>query len=144
MFSGDFLYSLDPKDGLLTRHFLSAQNMLAQNIHLNTSTPNQPGTLLLSSRTLHFPNPYIYATRGDMLFVIALPNDPANGLHIVARIRTTLSSITSAMLVSEEGRYLVLAGKGGLRVYRRTLGGASVVEVARLDMRDTPTSLLWL
>ncbi|KAG8740252.1 hypothetical protein FRC10_004552 [Ceratobasidium sp. 414] len=142
---GRFLYLLDPTVGVLSRHFLSDPSVLAQNLALGpgTSKPTA-GTILLSSRSTHFPSAYIYATRGDMLFVISLPNDPSDDLHIVARIKTTLSSVTSAMLVSDEARHLVLGGEGGLRVYQRVMGGARVVEVARLDMQDTPSSLLWL
>ncbi|KAG9100169.1 hypothetical protein FS749_016032 [Ceratobasidium sp. UAMH 11750] len=143
---GRFLYLLDPTAGVLSRHFLSDPTVLAQNLNLDLGTASPPGTgtILLSFRSSRFPNAYIYATRGNMLFVIALPNDPFDDLHIVARIKTTLSSVTTAVLVSDEGRYLVLGGEGGLRVYQRVMGGASVVEVARLDMRDTPSSLLWL
>ncbi|KAG8705588.1 hypothetical protein FRC08_001589 [Ceratobasidium sp. 394] len=143
---GRFLYLLDPTAGVLSRHFLSDPTVLAQNLNLDLGTASPPGTgtILLSFPSSHFPNAYIYATRGNILFVIALPNDPFDDLHIVARVKTTLSSVTAAMLVSDEGGYLVLGGEGGLRVYQRVMGGASVVEVARLDMRDTPSSLLWL
>ncbi|KAG9077667.1 hypothetical protein FRC06_008777, partial [Ceratobasidium sp. 370] len=142
---GRFLYLVDPTAGVLSRHFLSDPAVLAQNLHLDLGRASQSttGTIILSFRSSHFPNAYIYTTRGNMLFVIALPNDPSDDLHIVARVKTTLSSVTSAMLVSDEGKFLVLGGEGGLRVYQRVMGGARVVEVARLEMQDTPSSLLW-
>ncbi|KAF8601437.1 hypothetical protein BDV93DRAFT_524819 [Ceratobasidium sp. AG-I] len=79
-----------------------------------------------------------------MLFVIAPASDPADPPQVVARITTTLTSITSAMLASDEGRYLVLGGEGGLRVYQRMYGGAGLAEVARMELEDRVDSLFWL
>ncbi|KAG9118680.1 hypothetical protein FRC07_006689 [Ceratobasidium sp. 392] len=145
---GKFLYMLNPTDGNLSRYFLSDPTVLAQSLNLNRNTASlsssTTGVILLSSRTSHFPSSYIYATHGTTLSIIALPNDPSDDVHVVARIKTRLSSITNGMLVLDEGMYLVLGGEGGVRVYKRVMGGAGVVEVAKLEMEDAVSSLLWL
>ncbi|KAF8601434.1 hypothetical protein BDV93DRAFT_558513 [Ceratobasidium sp. AG-I] len=144
----NMLHLLEPGNGRLTYHYFGEQGIPPQHIFLNTSLPSaspiQHAKLLLSSRSEHFPRSYIYAARGNTIFTIATPNDPADAPRVVARITTTLTSITSAMLVSDEGRYMVLGGDGGLRVYQRVLGGAGMVEVARMRLEDRVDSLLWL
>ena len=82
--------------------------------------------------------------RGNTLFVIAPPNDPVDAPQVVARITTTLTSITSTMLISDGGRYLVLGGVGGLRVYQRVFGGVGLVEVERMRLEGRVDSLFWL
>ncbi|KAG8706763.1 hypothetical protein FRC09_002237 [Ceratobasidium sp. 395] len=144
---GKFLYLLDPVAGALSRYFLSDPTVLAQKLNLNsnpTSLSLITGTILLSSRSSHFPSSYIYAAYGSTLLVIALPNDPSDDLHIIARMKTSLTNITTGMLVSDEGRYLVLGGEGGVRMYQRVMGGAAVVEIAKLETEDAVSSLLWL
>ncbi|KAG8778892.1 hypothetical protein FRC12_024756 [Ceratobasidium sp. 428] len=144
---GKFLYLLDPAAGALSRYFLSDPTVLAQKLNLNsnpTSLSLITGTILLSSRSSHFPSSYIYAAYGSTLLVIALPNDPSDDLHIIARMKTSLTNITTGMLVSDEGRYLVLGGEGGVRMYQRVMGGAAVVEIAKLETEDAVSSLLWL
>ncbi|KAF8602438.1 hypothetical protein BDV93DRAFT_557444 [Ceratobasidium sp. AG-I] len=142
------LYLLESGNGRLTHHYSGERDIPPQHIYLNTSRPSagpiQYGKLLLSPRTEHFRRSYIYATRGNTLFVIAPPSDPVDAPHVIARITTTLTRITSAMLVSDEGRYLVLGGEGGLRVYQRGFGGAGLVEVARIKLESRVDSLFWL
>ena len=146
--SGNSLYLLDPGNGHLTYHYFGEQNISPQHIYLNTfyplAGPIHNAKLLLSSRTEHFPRSYIYAARGNTIFVIAPPKDPVDAPQVIAQTTSTLTSITSAMLVSDEGRYLVLSGEGGLRVYQRVRGGAGLVEVTRMRLEDRVDSLFWL
>ncbi|KAF8160257.1 Lactonase, 7-bladed beta-propeller-domain-containing protein [Mycena galopus ATCC 62051] len=107
--------------------------------------------LLLSTSTAAYPKPYLYASnrniggtpdpRGDSVAIF----DPA-GLRLVNQVFTGLVEIRGMNLglgdIGEE--YLVALGavSGGMVVYKRTAGGADLVEVARNSSAVPRTSLV--
>ncbi|QRV92064.1 hypothetical protein RhiJN_20082 [Ceratobasidium sp. AG-Ba] len=133
---GRFLYRLDPNAGLLTRYYLSDPVAEAQELRLTTSVSStSDGILLLSPRSSHFPKSTIYAAFGDTLFVIALPDDPFDGLSTVKNIKTSLYDIKSGVLFGPKNEYLGLSGAGGIRVLQRDEDGTSIAQIAELEMK---------
>ncbi|QRW06171.1 hypothetical protein RhiLY_05170 [Ceratobasidium sp. AG-Ba] len=132
---GQFLYILDPAAGLLTRYFLSDPVVKAQELRLTASgSLTSDGLLLLSPGGSNSPTSIVYAAFDDSLFVIALPDDPLDGLSMVKSIKTSLSDIKSGVLFGPENAYLGLSGAGGIRVLQRGEDGTSIAQIAVLEI----------
>lgn len=104
--------------------------------------------LLLSPKNCMYPTQYLYATNrgdtdanGDTVAIFSL-----NPLRLVGHVRTGLKQIRGAAIGGPNGEYLVVGGQssGGVVLYQRTSGGASLTELARYSNVNQPTSFVIL
>jgi hypothetical protein len=113
--------------------------------------------VLIPLPTPEFPTPYIYASnrnigvqdpRGD---TIAIFEKVDNQLVLRNQVYTGLNQIRGMMHGQQAGEggdaYIVaagFAGTAGVKVYKRTEGGANLEEVAVNTELPTRTSFVWL
>ncbi|KAF8602594.1 putative isomerase YbhE [Ceratobasidium sp. AG-I] len=154
---GTTLYTLHELSNTLTKQVIpplgsSTQPAVTASISIIPSDSTNPSghaaaELLLSPASSAFPTRYLYATnRGETSDAITVI-DIANGaLNIVSQVRTGLKSLRGAAFSPGDGKYLVVGGQdsGGVVVYERTGGGASLKEVARTSGLQNPTSFVWV
>ncbi|KAH7890467.1 Lactonase, 7-bladed beta-propeller-domain-containing protein [Phlebopus sp. FC_14] len=113
--------------------------------------------ILIPPPTAKYPIPYIYVsnrntgvqdTRGDTIAIFKNVND---NLVLANQIYTGLDQIRGMMSGEQAGKggeaYIVAAGyagTAGVKVFKRTEGGANLEEVAVNTVIPTRTSFVWL
>ncbi|KIO30985.1 hypothetical protein M407DRAFT_221408 [Tulasnella calospora MUT 4182] len=151
------LYTVHELSNTLTQHTIPVLNSGSSSQLVATLPVIPPGAsnstlaaaeLLLSPKNCMYPTQYLYATNrgdtdpnGDTIAVFSL-----NPLQLVGHVRTGLKQIRGAALGGPNGEYLVAGGQsdGGVVLYRRTSGGASLTELARYSSVNQPTSFVVL
>ncbi|KAG9011828.1 hypothetical protein FRB94_007554 [Tulasnella sp. JGI-2019a] len=112
-----------------------------------SNTTLAAGEVLLSKLNCLYPTQYIYVSNrldtnpeGDSVAIFSL-----NPLTLVTQVRTGVQNIRGMALGGANGEYLVLGGQtsGGVVVYKRDNGGASLTELARYaDLEQVTTMVL--
>ncbi|KAF8602593.1 putative isomerase YbhE [Ceratobasidium sp. AG-I] len=154
---GTTLYTLHELSNTLTQQVIpplgsSTQPAITASLNIIPSDSTNPSAhtaaeLLLSPASSAFPTRYLYATnRGDASDAITIISIAGNTLQILSQVRTGLKTVRGAAFSPGDGKYLVVGGQdsGGVVVYERTNGGASLKEVARTSGLQNPTGFVWL
>lgn len=162
----NMLYTLHEFASTLTlREVPSHPNGTSQILsNVSIVPPNPPAgsvfaaaEILIPESTAEYPTPYIYASnrnigvqdpRGD---TIAIFENVDNQLVLRKQVYTGLNQIRGMMSGEQAGfggdGYIVaagVAGSAGLKVFKRTEGGACLEEVAVNTVIPTRTSFIWL
>jgi hypothetical protein len=94
---------------------------------------------------------FLYATNrndpspeGDTLAIFLLKGPTAPAL--IREVHTSLRHLRGAATGGEDGRYIIVGGAfgDGVKMYKRTEGGRSVMEIAAIPDIEGPTGFLWL
>ncbi|KDQ20255.1 hypothetical protein BOTBODRAFT_27670 [Botryobasidium botryosum FD-172 SS1] len=115
-----------------------------------------PAANILAPPTPTFPTPFIYVTNrndphpeGDSIAIYSLSSpDEASpgGVTLVNEVHTGMKHARGLAIGGPDDKYLIIGGVhgGGIKVFERTKGGASLKEVAKLEGVEKPTGFVWL
>ncbi|KAI0260749.1 Lactonase, 7-bladed beta-propeller-domain-containing protein [Gloeopeniophorella convolvens] len=112
--------------------------------------------ILIPTPNVQFETPYIYVSnrntgstvdpRGDTIAVFETQTGPNPTVKLVAQVYTGLQQVRGMMIGGPNDEFIVaggVVGTGGVVVFKRTNGGASLQEVARNTVVPTRTSFIW-
>lgn len=116
-------------------------------------TPNDmlAAEILIPPTNSSFPTPYLYVSNrndpspeGDIISIFLI--EGRDSLELVAEVRSGLNHLRGMAFGGPDDRFLIAGGTngGGVKVFERVDGGASLRLVAVNDAVEAPTGFLWL
>ena len=116
-------------------------------------TPNDflAAEILIPPTNSSFPTPYLYVSNrndpspeGDIISIFSI--EGRDSLELVAEVRSGLNHLRGMAFGGADDKFLIAGGAkgGGVKVFERVDGGASLRLVAFNDSVVTPTGFLWL
>jgi len=116
-------------------------------------TPNDmlAAEILIPPTNPSFPTPYLYVSNrndpspeGDIISIFLI--EGRDSLELVAEVRSGLNHLRGMAFGGPDDKFLIAGGTngGGVKVFERVDGGASLKLVAVNDAVEAPTGFLWL
>ncbi|KIM36813.1 hypothetical protein M413DRAFT_77727 [Hebeloma cylindrosporum] len=107
--------------------------------------------ILIPTTNSSFPTPYLYVSNrddpspeGDIISIFLI--EGPDSLELIAEVRSGLRHLRGMEFGGPDDKFLIAGGArgGGVKVFERLEGGASLRLVAAIDSVEAPTGFLWL